>query len=192
MNLPEHWQRRPAMRRKDREITDIEEKLGIVGRCKVCRLAMIDGLPPYRPISEQPAYGAYPVNLADIEPYLVPLNFGFEYKEGILVLYFHCAAEGRKLDILRNNGDRPVCFGMDGAHRLIENPQGCGYSFGYESVIGKGTVEFVEGREEKVYGLELLLRHQSGQDRDFTLDPAAVDQTIVFRLSSKDWSAKKH
>jgi nitroimidazol reductase NimA-like FMN-containing flavoprotein (pyridoxamine 5'-phosphate oxidase superfamily) len=180
------------MRRKDREITGIEEKLGIVGRCKVCRLAMIDGLPVYRPIPEQAPYGAYPADPAGIEPYLVPLNFGFEYREGILVLYFHCAAEGRKLDILRNNGARPICFEMDGAHRLIENPQGCGYSFGYESVIGKGTVEFIEDREGKVRGLELLLRHQSGQDRDFPLDPAAVDQVTVFRLRAKDWSAKKH
>jgi nitroimidazol reductase NimA-like FMN-containing flavoprotein (pyridoxamine 5'-phosphate oxidase superfamily) len=180
------------MRRKDREITDIGEKLGIVGRCKVCRLAMIDGLPPYRPIPGLPAYGALTADLAGVEPYVAPLNFGFEYREGVLVLYFHCAAEGRKLDILRNNGDRPVCFEMDGAHRLIENPQGCGYSFGYESVIGKGAVEFVEDREGKVRGLELLLRHQSGQDRDFPLDPAVLDRTIVFRLCSKDWSAKKH
>jgi hypothetical protein len=36
------------------------------------------------------------------------------------------------------------------------------------------------------------MRHQSGQDRDFVLDPAAVDRTTVFRLRSKDWSAKKH
>jgi nitroimidazol reductase NimA-like FMN-containing flavoprotein (pyridoxamine 5'-phosphate oxidase superfamily) len=182
------------MRRSDREVTDIDEKLGIVARCKVCRLAMIDGLPRYGSSPEAEALSGDDAAMvpARLEPYLTPLNFGFEYREGILSLYFHCAAEGRKLDILRRNGDRPVCFEMDGAHRLIENPQGCGYSFGYESVIGKGPVEFIEDREAKGRGLRLLLRHQSGQDRDFVLDPAAVDRTIVFRLRAKDWSAKKH
>jgi nitroimidazol reductase NimA-like FMN-containing flavoprotein (pyridoxamine 5'-phosphate oxidase superfamily) len=124
------------------------------------------------------------------EPYLVPLNFGYEYRDGVLLLYFHGAAEGRKIDILKKGG--PVCFEMDGAHRLIPNPQGCGYSFGYESIIGKGTVEFIEDRAEKIRALNLLLRHQSGEDRDFPIDGRAVENTAVFRLQATDWSAKKH
>ena len=43
------------MRRKDREITDIEELLAVVSRCKVCRLAMAE----------------------NNRPYVVPLNFGY-------------------------------------------------------------------------------------------------------------------
>ena len=52
------------MRRKDREITDIEEIRDIIEKCKVCRLAMQDeeGL------------------------YLVPLNFGYEFEEESLAL----------------------------------------------------------------------------------------------------------
>jgi nitroimidazol reductase NimA-like FMN-containing flavoprotein (pyridoxamine 5'-phosphate oxidase superfamily) len=162
------------MRRTDREVTVIDEKLDIIARCKVCRLAMID--------SSGPA-GTGP------EPYLVPLNFGWEYKEGLL-LYFHSALEGRKIDLLKRGG--PVCFEMDGGHRLIENPQGCGYSFAYESVIGKGTVEFIEDREEKIRGLKLLLQHQSGLDRDFPIEGQALERTAVFRQRAETWSAKKH
>jgi nitroimidazol reductase NimA-like FMN-containing flavoprotein (pyridoxamine 5'-phosphate oxidase superfamily) len=81
---------------------------------------------------------------------------------------------------------------MDGAHRLIENPQGCGYSFGYESAIGTGTVEFIGDREEKLRALRLLLKHQSGQDRDFPIDGEALARTTVFRLRVETWSAKKH
>ena len=52
------------MRRKDREITDIEEIRDIIEKCKVCRLAMQDeeGL------------------------YLVPLNFGYEFEKESLAL----------------------------------------------------------------------------------------------------------
>lgn len=41
-------------------------------------------------------------------PYVVPLSYGYELKEDSLVLYFHCAKEGRKLNILRCNDK--VCF----------------------------------------------------------------------------------
>lgn len=59
------------MRRKDREITDIEEIRDIIEKCKVCRLAMQDeeGL------------------------YLVPLNFGYEFK----------------IKSTHNRRERPVC-----------------------------------------------------------------------------------
>ena len=67
------------MRRKDREITDICAILELVSECKVCRLAMTDG-------------GV---------PYIVPLNYGYEYADGALTFYFHSAKEGRKLEILK-------------------------------------------------------------------------------------------
>lgn len=69
------------MRRKDREITDIHTILELVSECKVCRLAMTDG-------------GV---------PYIVPLNYGYEYADGALTFYFHSAKEGRKLEILKKN-----------------------------------------------------------------------------------------
>ena len=61
------------MIRSDREITDRQEMLDIMGRCDVCRLAL---------------------NGSDGYPYLLPLNFGMEEADGTLYLYFHGAAEG--------------------------------------------------------------------------------------------------
>ena len=65
------------MRRKDREVTNIIEILQIIEKAKVLHLALFD---------------------ADY-PYIVPLHYGYEYKEGILIFYMHCAKEGHKLDI---------------------------------------------------------------------------------------------
>jgi nitroimidazol reductase NimA-like FMN-containing flavoprotein (pyridoxamine 5'-phosphate oxidase superfamily) len=155
------------MRRADREVTDTDDKLGIIGRCKVCRLGMVDG----------------------DEPYMVPLNFGYEYAEGILFLYFHGAREGRKIDILRKN--RRACFEMDGEHTLIEGDAACTYSFAYESVIGVGLVEFIEDREEKARSLNLLMRHQTGEDRDFTYDKAPLDRVAVYRLRVESFTGKR-
>lgn len=43
-----------------------------------------------------------------LNPYIIPLNYGYTYEDGKLVIYFHCAKEGRKLDILKKNNNRPV------------------------------------------------------------------------------------
>jgi nitroimidazol reductase NimA-like FMN-containing flavoprotein (pyridoxamine 5'-phosphate oxidase superfamily) len=154
------------MRRADREITTTGEKLGIIGRCKVCRLGMADGE----------------------EPYIVPLNFGYEYTEGTLLLYFHSAREGRKIDILRKN--RRACFEMDGEYRLIEGDTACEYGFSYESVTGLGLVEFIEDREEKVRALNLLMRHQTGEDRDFDYQETQLDRVAVYRLRVESFTGK--
>lgn len=71
-------------------------------------------------------------------PYVVPLNYGYTYENGTLTLYFHCAAEGRKIDILKTNSD--VCFEMDGEHKLIEGKIDCAYGYSFESVIGAESV----------------------------------------------------
>jgi nitroimidazol reductase NimA-like FMN-containing flavoprotein (pyridoxamine 5'-phosphate oxidase superfamily) len=154
------------MRRKDREITDIQEILGVVSRCKVCRLAVAEN------------------NL----PYVVPLNFGYEYKNGELVLYFHGAREGKKIAILKKNPE--ACFEMDGAHQLIEGPEAARYSFAYESVIGFGTVEFVEEDEEKSRGLNLLMAHQSGKG-DFTFPADQLRTVEVYKIKARSFTGKR-
>lgn len=70
------------MRRKDREVTDITEIKDILDLCKTCHLAMVDN------------------NM----PYVIPLSYGYEMQDGTLTVYFHSAAEGKKIDILKNNG----------------------------------------------------------------------------------------
>ena len=78
------------MRRKDREVTNIIEILQIIEKAKVLHLALFD---------------------ADY-PYIVPLHYGYEYTEGILIFYMHCAKEGYKLDLNQlaeeMNDGRPV------------------------------------------------------------------------------------
>ena len=75
------------MRRKDREVADLEGQLAILEQCPVCRVAIND-----------PASGV---------PYLVPLNFGMAAGPQSLTLYFHCATVGTKLE-LAHNAPTPV------------------------------------------------------------------------------------
>ena len=126
------------MRRKDREVNEINELLPIIDQCKTCRIAMQDN--------------------AGI--YIVPLNFGYIYENNQLVLYFHSAKEGRKIYTLKENSN--VCFEMDCEHRLITGDTACKYSYSFKSIIGNGTAVFIDDAEEKKSALSILMKHQTG------------------------------
>lgn len=93
------------MRRKDREVADLEGQLAILEQCPVCRVAIND-----------PASGV---------PYLVPLNFGMAAGPQSLTLYFHCAPVGTKLDLLR--ADPNVSFEADCPGTVSGGATSCTY-----------------------------------------------------------------
>lgn len=153
------------MRRKDREVTDINEIKSIIETCRVCHVAMAD----------------------KGKPYVVPLNFGYALEDGALTLYFHSAKEGRKIDILKENS--AVCFEManEGALEMFEDPCDSGYYF--QSVIGFGHAGFIEDAAEKREALALLMKHQTGGDHVFTEKQA--DTVCVFKVVSTEFTGKK-
>lgn len=151
------------MRRNDREITDRSEILFILNDCKVLRLAMSDGTTPY----------------------IVPLSFGYREERGNLTFYCHSANEGRKLDLLRR--DPRVAFELDCRGALQEADRPCNFGYYYASILGTGTVEFLEG-EEKLLGLSALMRHMAGREDRFT--PAQAAGVTVFAVRVTSLSAK--
>lgn len=153
------------MRRKDREVSDVRAITEILDQCKTASIAMIE----------------------DGTPYVVPLSYGYEMKEGTLTLYFHCAKEGRKTDIL--NCNNRVCFTVfcEGEPVQTDIPCNCGYY--YSSIIGNGTAQFIEDPDEKRYALGKMFEHQAGKKVDFTREQA--DSVCVFKIVSRDFSGKR-
>jgi nitroimidazol reductase NimA-like FMN-containing flavoprotein (pyridoxamine 5'-phosphate oxidase superfamily) len=146
------------MRRKDKEIVDMNEKINIIDKCKVCRVAMAD----------------------DNQPYIIPLNFGYVYENGILTLYFHSSHHGMKIDILKKNNK--VCCEIDCNHALIEADEPSKYSFAFESIIGFGKIIFLETDEEKTYGLNLLMKHQTGKDIKYKYPEDQLKSINVYKM----------
>ena len=109
------------MRRSEKEITDKAQIDSIIRRSKVCRLGLSD----------------------DGQPYIVPLCFGYDGK----ALYFHCAKEGRKIDILRKNS--AVCFEFDIVEGMVEADRACDWGIRYQSVIGFGEARIIEDVNDK-------------------------------------------
>jgi len=154
------------MRRSDREITNKSEIIEIIEKCDVCRLAFSES------------------NI----PYIVPMNFGYEYTNGKLTLYFHGAKEGKKHDIMKEN---PVaCFEMDCSHNLIEADEASGYTMEYESVIGLGNVHECVDKSEKINALEHLMK-QYAKDKEFDFPDHVLESVKIFKLDVLEFTGKR-
>lgn len=150
------------MRRRDREVTDRERMMALVDRCDVLRLGLAD----------------------EDTPYIVPVNFGWEEKNGRLYFYLHGAAEGRKADLLRQNGG--CSFQMDCDHRVVQLPGG-GVTMRYGCVMGKAAVTPL-AEEEKPRAMRLLIdRYLPGAP---CCPPSALARTAMWRLEVTEWRAK--
>ena len=142
------------MRRKDREIKELEEMLAVMRRAEVCHLALND---------------------ADGYPYVLPLNFGMEERDGRVVLYFH--REGRS------------AVAVDTKHQLqyFEEKGYCTYA--YESVLGRGRLRLL-AEEEKAVALAALMEHyHPGQNAWY--NSAAIPRTAVYALEVEEMTGKR-
>lgn len=152
------------MRRKDREVTGKKKIEKIIQNCRVVRLAFQD----------QEA------------PYIVPVNFGYEWLDDGLTLYVHCAGEGKKLELMKTCPK--VGLEMDCGHQLVGEGKACAYGFLFQSVIGWGIAEILENPEDKRHGLERLMLQQTS--RQFSISEQDTHAVTVFRVRVQSISAK--
>ncbi|MFW9823825.1 MAG: pyridoxamine 5'-phosphate oxidase family protein [Candidatus Thorarchaeota archaeon] len=116
------------MRRNEKEITDEKEIFNIIKSGKYTSISMSKGN----------------------EPYIITLSYGFDSNEN--ALYFHCAAEGQKIDFVESN---PSVCGT-----IIEDngyKDGCGQAF--RSIVYRGTISIIKDIEEKKHGFNILIDH---------------------------------
>ena len=153
------------MRRKDREVTDTGEIENIIKKAKVVHVGMIDG---------------------DV-PYVVPLQYGYVFKNGKLTLYLHSAKEGRKIDIIKKN-PRVFVELETNVSPISGGDIPCKYSSAYSSVMGEGTAEIVSDTNEKIFGLECIMETQTGNN--FTVTEEMISSVNVIKISLPHLTAK--
>lgn len=157
------------MRRKEREITDMEEILAVIDDCRVARIGLS---------CEEGAY-------------IVPMNFGYEYEKegGKLFLYFHSAMEGRKADMIKACG--AVGFEMDRLIQVVEQEKPCGWTAHYESVIGTGHMRLLESGGEKRHALDAMMHHY-GMEGPGDYPDQMLARTAVWELAVKTVAGKRN
>lgn len=153
-----------GMTRRERQVTDINEIIKILDKSKVLHLGLVDG----------------------DEPYVVPMNYGYEFVDGKLVVYLHGARRGRKLDVIRKNPK--VFFELECDIVPFEGEVACKYGITYASVMARGTAQIVEDPETKMHGLSVLMKTQTG--KDFTFNEKLVSVVSVIKIDVSEFTAK--
>ncbi|NLJ44932.1 MAG: pyridoxamine 5'-phosphate oxidase family protein [Bacteroidales bacterium] len=153
------------MRRSEREITDLKEIEKVFESADVCRIAFADN------------------NV----PYIVTMNFGYSGFDSP-VLYFHCASEGKKLEMIRKNNN--VCFEVDTDHELYGGPGACDFGMKYRSVVGWGKMTIVTDEQDKIKGLDHIMSHYS-EKTGFTYERSTLSRMLVLKLEITRMTGKK-
>ena len=149
------------MRRKDREITDVNEIEAIVKKAIRCCIGLVD----------------------NYEPYIVPVCFGYERN----ALYFHGALEGRRINLIKKNNK--ACFEIDTDMEVVKGGKPCQWTMKYRSVIGAGKAYILESDEEKAHGLKLIMKQYTGGDFSFT--KPELNSVLVVRIDIENITGKK-
>ena len=117
------------MRRNDKEITDPQKVEAILKKAQIIHIGMLDG----------------------DRPYIIPLNFGYADN----TIYFHCAREGKKLDLIKLNNT--VCFQTQIDVRVLNADHVPDCTTYYKSVIGYGRAHIIEDAREKKQAADILM-----------------------------------
>jgi uncharacterized protein len=140
------------MRRKDREITDKSTILEIISKTEICYLGMS----------------------RENMPYIVPLNFGYDDN----TVYFHCAKQGEKIDILKTNPNVCLVFNID--NQLVNDVPQDDWTMYYKSVIAFGKAEFILDIAERQKAINLMFHHYGG--KDYPLLKPALERTMFLKV----------
>ena len=153
-----------GMTKRERQITDIAQIRQILEKGKVLHLGLC----------------------VNDEPYVVPMNYGYQLEGEKLVVYLHSAVRGKKLDMIRANPK--VFFEISCDIVPFEGVKPCQYGMVYSSVMGRGTAEIVEDVEEKKAAMTILMKTQTG--KDFSFEDRLVSMVAVVRIDVAEYTAK--
>ena len=140
------------MRRKEKEIVDTKVIDEIIDSAQVCRLGLSDG------------------NV----PYIVPLCFGYKDR----ILYFHSAADGKKVETIKKNPN--VCFEFEHNIEVLQAEEPCKWGMKYQSIIGYGKAVFIESLEEKKEALNIIMSQYT--EDCFSFQDSHIQNTTVFKV----------
>lgn len=148
------------MLKKDREIKDENEILDIIRRADECYLAM---------------------SFKD-KPYVIPVNFGYEDN----TVYIHCAHQGMKIDILKQNPQVSLTFAVDIETRLYGPPDT--WTTHYRSVVAFGKASLISDLKERQKGLNVFLKHYAGKEMDF--EDKDLEKVNIIKIEIESMTGK--
>lgn len=128
----------------------------IISASEVCHVGMVDG---------------------DNGPYVLPMNFG--YNQGRI--FIHSGPVGKKLGLWEMDNRVCLAFSTDYKMRIQNESVACSYSMRYKSALVYGRLKPVEGFDDKVAALNVIMAHYT-QNTEFAYSKPAVENVRVFEV----------
>jgi len=149
------------MRRSEKEITDKKIIESILTKSDICRIGISDS----------------------DTPYIVPLNYGFSNGN----LYFHSAANGRKIELIRRNNR--VSFEIEYSTEIVKSDKPCGWTTKYRSLMGTGWIDIIDDPAGIRNGLDIIMTHYGNKENEY--DEANLKRIVVLKLNIEKITAKQ-
>lgn len=150
------------MRRDEREITDPAAIDAILTQERVMYIALS----------------------SDDVPFVLPVFYVWNGTS----LYFHSARGGSKIEIMKKNP--AICFAITHYGGVIEDELACNFEARHRTVIGLGSVSFVQDDAEKIAMLHQLMARFT--EKTFTFPAANLTATQVIRIDVASMKGKQH
>lgn len=142
------------MRRKDKQVSDVEVLNSVINNATVCRIGLVK----------------------DDRPYVIPLNFGFDGRN----IYFHSARSGEKVEILKMNNH--ICIEFEQDISIIESEKPCDWSARFLTIVVHGTAELVVDLVQKRYGLVQILEHYKSGVGEYPFTDDEIKPVLVYKV----------
>ncbi len=113
-------------------------------------------------------------------PYVLPFNFAYEDGK----IYIHCAHEGHKIDLIRENPSVGFCATCD-VEILPEEA-----TTAYRSVVGKGVITIEEDENIKQRALDMIA-YKYKASCDVPANPQMIKGTCVLILRIEEINGKQ-
>jgi len=153
------------MRRSDREVTESDQIIEILDDNKIIFVSFTD----------------------QDYPYVIPLNYGYEWVDDQLVFYFHSAVAGKKLELLKRSNKVGFALGKEGAY--IFGQSDCDTGVMFESVVGCGQIHIIDDEQQASHALANLYKHQV--DREAAFSKQQIERVLVYKLVVEGFSGKR-
>ena len=121
-------------------------------------------------------------------------NLGFVFQDFNLLdtfslrdnIYLPLVLEGKKYELIEK--DNRASFEMDCGHEFILNDEKMSCTMAYESVMGRGQIQFVED-EDKFAALKIIMKQYHSEDFEF--GTKVIPVTTVFKMVVEEMTGKR-
>lgn len=153
------------MTSRELAITDVNKIEEILTKAKVLHLGLVD----------------------DGMPYVIPMNYGYEFQDERLFLYLHSSRRGYKLDVIHKS---PVCcFELECDVTPFYGEKPCQNGMSYSSIMGRGKISVIDRPDERRKAMSVLMKTQTGEDFEFT--DRLLSAVTMLRIDVAEFTAKR-